>query len=256
MEVPADEDDSSEEESCMHLLFNIRSLELSDKLLLFSIVFYMLWFLCPYTTMLTAESKSSDEEGEDDAQKSEEEDGEEKPKTKKIKETTYEWELLNDVKAIWLRSPKEVTDEEYIKFYRSLAKVLFISIFTCCKYISMRVLDIIETFQNSVLFTNLIFYVQQDFGDDKPLSWSHFTAEGDVEFKAVLFVPPKAPHDLYESYYNANKSNLKLYVRRVFISDEFDDLLPKYLNFLKVMHDMLNSYKYFCVGLVSNLLTF
>ncbi|PQQ21575.1 endoplasmin homolog [Prunus yedoensis var. nudiflora] len=76
-----------------------------------------------------------------------------------------------------------------------------------------------------------------DFGDEKPLSWSHFTAEGDVEFKAVLFVPPKAPHDLYESYYNANKSNLKLYVRRVFISDEFDELLPKYLNFLKGLVD-------------------
>ncbi|XP_015884861.1 endoplasmin homolog [Ziziphus jujuba] len=160
VEVPADEDDSTDEES--------------------------------------SESKSSDEEGEDDAEKSEEEDGEEKPKTKKVKETTYEWELLNDVKAIWLRSPKEVTDEEYTKFYHSLAK---------------------------------------DFSDEKPLAWSHFTAEGDVEFKAVLFVPPKAPHDLYESYYNANKSNLKLYVRRVFISDEFDDLLPKYLNFLKGLVD-------------------
>jgi heat shock protein beta len=91
-----------------------------------------------------------------------------------------------------------VTDEEYTKFYHSLAK---------------------------------------DLSDEKPLAWSHFTAEGDVEFKAVLFVPPKAPHDLYESYYNANKSNLKLYVRRVFISDEFDELLPKYLNFLKGLVD-------------------
>lgn len=76
----------------------------------------------------------------------------------------------------------------------------------------------------------------QDFSDDKPLAWSHFTAEGDVEFKAVLYVPPKAPQDLYESYYNSNKSNLKLYVRRVFISDEFDELLPKYLSFLKVSY--------------------
>ena len=40
-----------------------------------------------------------------------------------MKETVHEWELLNDVKAIWLRSPKEVTDEEYTKFYHSLAKV-------------------------------------------------------------------------------------------------------------------------------------
>lgn len=159
VEVPADEDESSDEE---------------DK----------------------SESSSSEEEGE--SEKGEDEDAEEKPKTKKVKETTYEWELLNDVKAIWLRNPKEVTEEEYTKFYHSLAK---------------------------------------DFSDEKPLAWSHFTAEGDVEFKAVLFVPPKAPHDLYESYYNANKSNLKLYVRRVFISDEFDDLLPKYLNFLKGLVD-------------------
>ncbi|KAI3851853.1 hypothetical protein MKW98_019852 [Papaver atlanticum] len=69
------------------------------------------------------------------------------------------------------------------------------------------------------------------------MSWSHFTAECDVEFKDVLFVPPKAPHDLYGSYYNANKSNLKLYVRRVFISDWFDDLLPRYLNFLMGLMD-------------------
>ncbi|KAJ6352078.1 hypothetical protein OIU76_001321 [Salix suchowensis] len=142
-----------------------------------------------------AESSSSDD-GE--SEKSEDEDAEDKPKTKTIKETTYEWELLNDVKAIWLRNPKEVTEEEYTKFYHSLAK---------------------------------------DFGDEKPLAWSHFTAEGDVEFKAVLFVPPKAPHDLYESYYNANKANLRLYVRRVFISDEFDELLPKYLNFLMGLVD-------------------
>lgn len=85
-------------------------------------------FGCSYTTLCTAESKSSDEEGED-TEKSEEEDAEDKPKTKKVKETTYEWELLNDVKAIWLRNPKEVTDEEYTKFYHSLAKVLCIFIF-------------------------------------------------------------------------------------------------------------------------------
>ncbi|KAI3840728.1 hypothetical protein MKX03_010972 [Papaver bracteatum] len=66
------------------------------------------------------------------------------------------------------------------------------------------------------------------------MSWSRFTAKGDVEFKIVLFVPPKDPHDLYGSYYNANKSNLKLYIIRVFISYGFDDLLPMYLNFLMV----------------------
>ena len=67
-----------------------------------------------------SETTSTEEEKEEDA---EEEDSEKKQKTKKVKETVYEWELLNDVKAIWLRSPKEVTEEEYTKFYHSLAKV-------------------------------------------------------------------------------------------------------------------------------------
>ncbi|KAL0366023.1 UNVERIFIED_CONTAM: Endoplasmin [Sesamum radiatum] len=142
----------------------------------------------------TSENKSSEEEEED----MDKDEDEKKPKTKTVKKTTCEWELLNDVKAIWLRNPKEVSDEEYTKFYHSLAK---------------------------------------DFGDERPLTWSHFTAEGDVEFKAVLFVPPKAPHDLYESYYRSKNSNLKLYVRRVFISDEFDELMPKYLNFLRGLVD-------------------
>lgn len=69
--------------------------------------------------------KTSEEESEEE-EKSEDEDTQKKPKTKKVKETTHEWELLNDVKAIWLRNPKEVTDEEYTKFYHSLAKVLSI----------------------------------------------------------------------------------------------------------------------------------
>ncbi|KAJ9675010.1 hypothetical protein PVL29_024114 [Vitis rotundifolia] len=186
------------------------------------------------------EDESSDEEETSDSSSSEEEvedeDAEKKPKSKTVKETTYEWELLNDVKAIWLRNPKEVTEEEYTKFYQSLAKANFKSLgfiafqntllfFWLPKYHSLHRLD------------NIFYLVQQDFSEEKPLSWSHFTAEGDVEFKAVLFVPPKAPHDLYESYYNTKKSNLKLYVRRVFISDEFDELLPKYLNFLKGLVD-------------------
>jgi heat shock protein beta len=47
------------------------------------------------------------------------------PKTKTIKETKWDWELLNSVKAIWLRNPKDVTPEEYDKFYHSLAKVFW-----------------------------------------------------------------------------------------------------------------------------------
>ena len=63
------------------------------------------------------------EKSEEESEEKEDDETEKEPKTKTVKETTYEWELLNDVKAIWLRNPKEVTDEEYSKFYHSLAKV-------------------------------------------------------------------------------------------------------------------------------------
>lgn len=74
----------------------------------------------------TAESTSSEEGEDEDSEKGDDEDAEKKPKTKTVKETTSEWELLNDVKAIWLRNPKEVTDDEYAKFYHTLAKVICI----------------------------------------------------------------------------------------------------------------------------------
>lgn len=47
------------------------------------------------------------------------------PKTKKVKETSWDWQLLNDVKAIWLRSPKEISDDDYANFFHSIAKVCY-----------------------------------------------------------------------------------------------------------------------------------
>lgn len=64
-----------------------------------------------------------------------------------------------------------------------------------------------------------------------PMAHAHFNAEGDVEFRAILYVPDKAPYDFYDNYYQ-RKSPVRLYVRRVFISDSFDELLPRYLSFL------------------------
>jgi heat shock protein beta len=120
---------------------------------------------------------------------------EQKPKMKTIKEKVWDWELINDNKALWLRSKEDIEEEDYSKFYKSLAK---------------------------------------DYDD--PLTHIHFQAEGEVEFKSILFIPKHAPMDMFENYYQRS-SSLKLYVRRVLISEKFEDLIPKYLNFIKGVID-------------------
>jgi len=70
----------------------------------------------------------------------------------------------------------------------------------------------------------------------EPLSWIHFKGEGELEFRSILFTPSAAQSDLYENYYS-NHAALRLYVRKVLISDEFEDLLPRYLNFIRGIVD-------------------
>jgi len=142
------------------------------------------------------EEEEEEEVSEDEVSDAEEEDEEDDtPKTKKVKKTVNDWELINDAKALWTRNPSDITDDEYKSFYQSLTK---------------------------------------DFGE--PLTHTHFSAEGEVEFKSILYIPKEAPYDLYQDYYK-KQSNLKLYVRRVMITDEFDELLPRYLGFIKGVVD-------------------
>jgi heat shock protein beta len=69
-----------------------------------------------------------------------------------------------------------------------------------------------------------------------PLAHTHFSIEGDIEFKAILFMPGMAPFDQQD--WMRKSRSIKLYVRRVFISDQFDeDLMPRYLNFIKGVVD-------------------
>ncbi|KAF2282941.1 hypothetical protein GH714_043258 [Hevea brasiliensis] len=114
----------------------------------------------------------------------------EKKKTKKTKTEKYwDWELANETKPIWMRSPKEVEKDEYHEFYK-------------------------KTFN--------------EFLD--PLAYTHFTTEGEVEFRSVLYIPGMGPLN-NEEVVNPKTKNIRLYVKRVFISDDFDGELNVRLEF-------------------------
>lgn len=120
---------------------------------------------------------------------------------KKMKKTTktekyWDWELANETKPIWMRSPKEVEKQDYQEFYK-------------------------KTFN--------------EFLD--PLAYTHFTTEGEVEFRSVLYIPGMGPLN-NEDVINPKTKNIRLYVKRVFISDDFDgELFPRYLSFVKGVLD-------------------
>merc|ERR1712083_417962 len=76
--------------------------------------------------------------------------------------------------------------------------------------------------------------ISKDYLD--PLAYTHFNAEGEIEFKSILYLPKKAPFDMMDNYWQ-KKSEVKLFVRRVLVAEKFDELLPRYLNFVRGVVD-------------------
>ena len=110
-------------------------------------------------------------------------------------ETTEEivYEKLNN-ESIWTKSPSDVTDDEYERFYKSFSS-----------------------------------------DHDTHQKVKHFKAEGNLEFSSILYVPKQAPHDMFEK--KTDRSNIKLYVKKVLITDNCPDLYPEYFSFIKGVVD-------------------
>ena len=104
-----------------------------------------------------------------------------------------EWEAVNSANALWARSKKDVSDEQYAEFYKNLS-----------------------------------------YDTEAPLAWSHNRVEGSTEYTQLLYIPAKAPQDLWN---RDRKAGIKLYVKRIFIMDEAEALMPAYLRWVKGVVD-------------------